>query len=203
MNYFKRIGLLFVLLIFNSFWNYSQTFLSGDHTPSNILLDRIHDSHFVTGIINYMSNNKYFTDFNLILTTFLLDATIIIMMGLSLWRLDMRVPTMMISGIVLRQICQPIVKLPIPENMIWYDPGFPTLFMVYEVRNDFFFSGHTLTSLILGGEIIQSNNNLFIKLYGYIFIIYEIIFVIVTRSHYFMDVYAAIATYFSLKYFIN
>lgn len=58
----------------------------------------------------------------------------------------------------MRQICQFTVEFPIPEGLYFKDPynsfhlkqhlilycsGFPSIFVTYDVKTDFFFSGHT------------------------------------------------------------
>jgi hypothetical protein len=197
MNY-KLCGLL---LLFYYFWLQSQLFLATDVIPNGTLVDRIHDSEIVNWITSYLENNKAMATFHLTLTTFLIDITIISVIGNSIWTHNLKVPLLFIGGIALRQVCQVINKLPAPHRMIWYDPQtIPTIFMVYETNNDLFFSGHTYTSMAMGLELFGWNNT-WAKIYGIFFIVYQIAFVLVTRSHYFVDVYGAIATYFMLRYF--
>jgi len=107
---------------------------------------------------------------------------------------------LLIAGIILRQFCQYVNRLPSPEQVIWFDPGFPPFIMNYKVTNDFFFSGHTLTALIFGIEMLNSEYFL-IKTYAIMYMICEIAFIIVTRAHYSIDIYGAFTTYFMLRYF--
>jgi len=188
------------LLMFYYFWIQSQMFLVTDILPMDKIIDRLHDSEFVTWIVAYLKENNSVAIFYIALTTFLIDVTIIWVISTTIWTNNWRFITIYFVGIVLRQICQFINKLPIPDQMIWFDPGIWTVFMVYDVTGDFFFSGHTFTAISTGLELI-AYNNLLAKIYGVFFICYQIMFVIVTRSHYFMDVYAAIATYFMIRYF--
>ncbi len=196
MNY----KLLFITFVLYAFWIPSQTFLSTDIRTENKIIDRIHDSETFVYILNYLEENSHVARFNIALTTFLIDITIFSVMAWSILYNYPRPVVLFFIGITLRQVCQFINRLPIPDRIIWYDPGFPTLFMVYAAENDFFFSGHTLTALIFGLELFDSKY-LSAKIYGIFFIIYQIFFVMVTRTHYFMDVYAATATYFMISYF--
>ncbi len=198
MNY-KRLGLLIFLYFL---WIKSQTLLSSNIVSKNEIIDQIHKSELVENIIDYLEKNIHIARFHIALTTFLIDITLIIIILKSIWLNDYKFPIIYIIGIILRQICQFINQLPIPNRMIWFDPGIPTIFMVYVTENDFFFSGHTLTGISIGIELIEQNNIL-TKIYGIFFMIYQIIFVLITRCHYFMDVYAAIATYFMVKYFYS
>jgi hypothetical protein len=190
------------LFIFYYFWIQSQLFLATDVIPNGTIVDRVHDLSIINQITTYLEQNQAMTMFHITLTTFLIDVTIIWVMTHSVLTHNIRSPLLFASGIVLRQFCQVINKLPIPPRMIWYDPQImPSIFMVYETSNDLFFSGHTFTSLVMGLELF-SWNNIWVRIYGMFFICYQITFVLVTRSHYFMDIYGAIATYFMLKYFM-
>jgi hypothetical protein len=108
----------------------------------------------------------------------------------------------LLLGVSLRQLCQYVNRLPSPDHVIWFDPGFPSLIMNYEVADDFFFSGHTLVSFIFGVELLNSLN-IYVKLYALFYMFIEIIFVLVSRSHYFMDIYGSISTYYMLSYFCD
>ena len=87
---------------------------------------------------------------------------------------------------------QALCALPPPPNMIWHDPGFPSLLVTYAVASDFFFSGHTAIAVfgatrahpprqavadgarVPGGRLRSSRP------------------CIVLRAHYTMDVFAGI-----------
>jgi membrane-associated phospholipid phosphatase len=92
----------------------------------------------------------------------------------------------------LRQICQFTVALPIPENMIWFDPGFPSLFVTYGVSNDFFFSGHTAISVLGACELTRKKSRTWL-LVAISLAFFEASAVILLRAHYFMDVFTALA----------
>jgi hypothetical protein len=194
---YKSYGLL---LISYWLWIKSQTWLATDIKTDCGIVDRIHDLDLVNRTTHYLESNRDVAIFHIAFTTFLIDITLLGIMFYSAVMNRLRFPIIYLNGILLRQICQFINRLPMPEHMVWFDPGVPTIFMVYAVANDFFFSGHTFTGIALGIELIGYNNWL-MKIYGAFFIVYQMAFVLVTRAHYFMDVYAAIATYFMLRYF--
>ena len=106
---------------------------------------------------------------------------------------------LLIGGVILRQLCQYMSRLPAPDGMVWFNPGFPTLLLNYEVNSDFQWSGHTYISVLFGCELLKSHNWL-IKLYALFHIVSEISFVLITKGHYFMDIYGAITSYFMLIY---
>lgn len=193
--------LLISTLILYAFWLQSQYLLASDIIPGeNKIIDRVHNSDLIKSITDDWIQNPSKSRFHIAMSTFLIDITLC---GVLIWSIFHNHPRpifLFMTGIIIRQICQFINKLPPPDGMIWYDPGYYTLFIVYEVQYDFFFSGHTLTGLIFGFELLDSRY-IILKSYGLFFMIYQIGFVLISKCHYFMDVYAAIATYFMLVYF--
>ena len=192
-----------VLLIgFYIFWQWSQHFLSSDIVTKDKIVDRVHSLPIILEINEYLHNHPFVMKCNLILSSMLIDFNLVIILIMSLWRQKLKPIQILFVGLALRQLCQFINRLPMPESMVWFDPGWPSLFVTYDVANDFFFSGHTLISLIIGMEFV-SYHNIPAIIYGVTVMMYEILFVIVIHGHYFMDIYAAISTYFMLCYLHN
>jgi len=88
----------------------------------------------------------------------------------------------------LRQLSQWISALPAPVGMLWYDPGFPSLLVTYEVSNDFFFSGHTALAVYGGIEVARRFGRVGI-LVGVVFVLFQTTTVLVLRAHYTIDVF--------------
>ncbi len=194
-----NIGLTIILY---GFWHYTQKFLEQNNNTNNNVIDKLHNSKFLSSIHNYLFQNKYITKILTIITTFMIDANLIYFFMDFIFNNNIRPIILLFGGVFLRQICQYINILPVPNDVLWFDPGFPSLIMNYNVSNDFFFSGHTLVSLIFGIELFLSNN-IFIKIYALFYMMMEIFFVLVTRAHYFIDIYGAISTYFMMNYFYD
>jgi len=91
----------------------------------------------------------------------------------------------------LRQIVQGLCALPQPPNMIWHDPGFPSLLVTYTVANDFFFSAHTAIAVLGATELVRLGRR-WLKLLAIVIVLFEVTAVLVLRAHYTMDVFAAI-----------
>jgi len=185
------------------FWSYTQKYLSSERPATQGIIDKMHDSDLVCKLNVYLSNHPTFAKLNIILTTLLLDINIVYVILSSIINDDSRPIFLIVFGIISRQLCQFVNKLPTPQNMIWFDPHFPTFFMMYNTVNDFFFSGHTLISIITGVTIYYQTTNILVALYAILFIIYEISFVAISKSHYFMDIYAGASTYFMLNYIFD
>src|SRR5205085_701055 len=109
MNYI----LLALLLSLYFFWINTQIYLSTDVMAINKIVDRIHDSDFVNQTIYYLETNHHIASIHMILTTILIDITIVGVMVYSLWSDNFRAPILLLVGIILRQICQFINRLPI------------------------------------------------------------------------------------------
>ena len=91
----------------------------------------------------------------------------------------------------LRQLCQWLSPLPAPVGMLWFDPGFPSLLVTYEVANDFFFSGHTALAVYGGIELARRFGRIGI-LAGGVFAVLQSAVVLVLRAHYTMDVFTGV-----------
>ncbi|MGO9275256.1 MAG: phosphatase PAP2-related protein [Terriglobia bacterium] len=91
----------------------------------------------------------------------------------------------------LRQMVQGLCALPQPPNMIWHDPGFPSLLVTYTVANDFFFSAHTAIAVFGATELARLGRR-WLKLAAIAIILFEVTTVLVLRAHYTMDVFTAI-----------
>ena len=92
----------------------------------------------------------------------------------------------------LRQICQGLVALPAPPEMIWHAPQLggmqiPSLLVTYGVANDFFFSGHTALAVYGAIELGRLGGRK-LKLAAFLIAIFEMATVLVLRAHWTMDV---------------
>jgi len=93
----------------------------------------------------------------------------------------------------LRQIMQRVCALPPPPNMIWHNPGFPSLLVTYSVAGDFFFSGHTAIA-VFGAAQLSRLGRPWLTALAWCLAIFEAMTVIVLRAHYAMDVFAGAVT---------
>ena len=89
----------------------------------------------------------------------------------------------------LRQIIQTLCTLPAPPHMIWRYPGFPSLFVTYNVGNDYFFSGHTAIA-IFGAMDLARFQRRWLTALAVVIVLFEIAAVLILRAHYTMDVFA-------------
>lgn len=149
--------------------------------------------HRLTGFINtYLNEHKPISTILLILTSLEVDILTLFIFFHSIFSKSARLVIGLVILMLLRQICQMLVLLPFPQGLIWYDPHFPTLFVTYEVRNDFFFSGHTALVTYAATAIRQIyKKQKYIVFFTWGLILFQCSVVLVLRAHYFMDVFAA------------
>jgi hypothetical protein len=93
----------------------------------------------------------------------------------------------------LRQVMQALCALPPPPNMIWHYPGFPSLFVTYNVGNDYFFSGHTAIA-VFGAIEVGRLRRRWLTLLALVVVVFEIAAVLTLRAHYTMDVFTGAVT---------
>ena len=93
----------------------------------------------------------------------------------------------------LRQIMQALCALPAPPNMIWRYPGFPSLFVTYNVGNDYFFSGHTAIAVFGAIEVARLRYP-WLTAFALTVVVFEVAAVLILRAHYTMDVFAGAVT---------
>src|SRR5204863_4529067 len=126
-------------------------------------------------------------------SSLLIDTLGLFIIGLALFGSSVRPFLGMLIVFVLRQICQGLCALPSPENMIWRDPGFPSLFVTYGTATDLFFSGHTAIAVYGCIELAHWGGPAF-AIVGAAIAIIEVTTVLVLRAHYTMDVFAGAIT---------
>lgn len=129
----------------------------------------------------------------LIATSALIDCFGLYLLGSAVFGPTFRPFIAILILFGLRQICQAIGTLPIPKDMIWRHPGFPSLLVTYSTGNDFFFSGHTAIA-VLGAIELAHAAPPWLAIAAGIVATVEAATVIVLRAHYTMDVFAAIFT---------
>lgn len=104
--------------------------------------------------------------------------------------------------ITLRQLMQLFVALPLPPDIIWRYPGFPSLFVRYGISNDLYFSAHTGIGLLTAMELAMLGKR-WLTILGYAFFTYLVLTVIVFQIHYTMDVFTAILTVYFVRFLSN
>ncbi len=124
----------------------------------------------------------------LIVSSAIIDALGIFLLGWAIFGPSMRPFVGLLLLFALRQACQVLCALPAPPDMIWRDPGFPSLLVTYSVANDFFFSGHTAMA-VFGAVELGRLNHRGLAVVAAAVAMFEIVAVIVLRAHWTLDVF--------------
>jgi hypothetical protein len=125
----------------------------------------------------------------LIASSLVIDCLGIFLIGASIFGKTLRPFVALLLVFAMRQICQWLCALPPPEQMIWHDPGFPSLLVTYGVANDLFFSGHTAIAVLGAIELYRLRPRPLVLVASISIVLFEATTVLVLRAHYTMDVF--------------
>jgi len=188
----RRRGLLLRLVltaIVLSLWFWTQSLIGARSVPANGIGDAVHN--LTAGLNSYFSQNLGAANALLIVSSALIDALGLFLLGRWLFGGTVRPFLGLFLLMVLRQLMQAICALPPPPNMIWHYPGFPSLLVTYNVANDFFFSGHTAIAVFGAIELSRLRRN-WLTAIAVLIACFEVATVLILRAHYTMDVFTGI-----------
>ena len=114
------------------------------------IMDPILESEEVQNVNSFLKNNKHILNFFVILNSFLIDFGIIIHAFLFMWYGEnVSIFYSFFLFTHLRFISLNMGQWPHPPRYIVSYPGFPSLMVPYEKTNDYYFSGHIATIVII------------------------------------------------------
>ena len=170
-------------------WFWTQSLIGGRTVPASGIGDALHN--LTAGLNSYFSGHPRAADALLIVSSGLIDAIGFFLLGRWLFGGSVRPFLGLFSLMALRQAMQALCALPAPSNMIWHNPGFPSLLVTYHVANDFFFSGHTAIAVFGAVEISRLRLN-WLTFAAVLIAVFEVATVIILRAHYTMDVFTGV-----------
>jgi hypothetical protein len=170
-------------------WFWTQSLIGSRVAPASGLGDALHN--LTAGLNSYFAQNMRAADALLIVSSALIDALGLFLLGRWLFGGSVRPFLGLFLLMTLRQLMQAICALPPPPNMIWHYPGFPSLLVTYHVANDFFFSGHTAIAVFGAIELSRLRRN-GLTVLALLIVIFEVATVLILRAHYTMDVFTGI-----------
>ncbi len=172
-----------------AFWFWTQSLIGARTAPSAGVADVLHN--LTAGLNSYFAQNSGAANGLLILSSALIDALGLFLVGSWLFGGSVRPFLGLVLLMALRQLLQALCSLPVPAGMIWHYPGFPSLLVTYHVANDFFFSGHTAIAAFGALELSRFHRK-WLTAAAILIVLFEIGTVIILRAHYTMDVFAGI-----------
>jgi len=180
---------LLVTGIVLTLWFWTQSLIGARVAPASGIGDGLHN--LTAGLNSYFAQNLRAANALLILSSALIDALGLFLLGQWLFGGSVRPFLGLFLLMALRQVMQAVCALPPPPNMIWHYPGFPSLLVTYHVANDFFFSGHTAIAVFGAIELSRLRRNWLTAL-AVLIVIFEVATVLILRAHYTMDVFTGI-----------
>jgi len=184
---------LLVTGIVLALWFWTQSLIGARAAPASGISDALHN--LTAGLNLYFSKNLWAADVLLIVSSGLIDALGLFLLGRWLFGGGVRPFLGLFLLMTLRQLMQALCALPPPPNMIWHYPGFPSLLVTYHVANDFFFSGHTAIAVFGAIELSRLRRN-WVTAAAVLLALFEVATVVILRAHYTMDVFAGVIAAF-------
>jgi hypothetical protein len=170
-------------------WFWTQSLIGARALPASGIGDGLHN--LTAGFNAYLRQSPKAANALLIVSSALIDALGVFLLGSWVFAGRLRPFLGLLLLLGLRQVMQALCALPAPPNMIWHYPGFPSLFVTYNVANDYFFSGHTGIAVLGAMEMARLRRPGLTAL-AVIVVVFEIATVLILRAHYTMDVFTGI-----------
>jgi len=171
-------------------WFWTQS-LIGVRAPSAEIGDALHN--LFGGLNSYFGRHPSAANALLIISSGFIDALGLFLVAEWIFAGRVRPFLGLVLLLGLRQAIQTLCALPAPPHMIWRYPGFPSLFVTYNVGNDYFFSGHTAIAVFGAIELARFRRSWLTAL-AVLIVLFEIAAVLILRAHYTMDIFAGAMT---------
>lgn len=166
-------------------WFWTQS-LIGSRAPSAGIDDALHN--LFAGLNSYFRQHASAANVLLIVSSGLVDILGLLLVAKWIFLGRSRAFSGLVLLLGLRQVLQAVCALPTPPNMIWHYPGVPSLFVTYNVGNDYFFSGHTAIAVFGAIELARLGRR-WLTVVAITVVAFEIAAVLILRAHYTMDVF--------------
>jgi hypothetical protein len=178
-----RVGLTVVAI---GLWFWTQSLIGSRALPASGIGDAMHS--LTAGLNAYLQHAPSQANALLIVSSALIDAIGLFLLGSWVFGGSVRPFLGLLLLLGLRQVMQALSALPAPPNLIWPYPGFPSLFVTYNVANDYFFSGHTGIAVLGAIELARLRKPWRTTLAALV-VAFEVATVLILRAHYTMDVF--------------
>jgi len=169
-------------------WFLTQALISKRTPPAGSIDDGMHQ--ILGGWHDWFFAHPQAANVLMIVSSFFIDALALFVLIRAIVGPSIRPFIGIALLFALRQLCQMLVSLPEPNQMIWHYPGVPAILVTYGVATDLFFSGHT--SVAVYGSVELGRINWRWRILGAAIAIFEMLTVLTLRAHYTMDVFAAL-----------
>ena len=187
---FQTIAIRVLLIVGSLFlWFLTQKMIGARRLEDGAIYDHL---HVMTADWNaWLNRNPKPANAILVTSSFCVDAVTLFVLFYAVLGPSF-MPFWGLFGLfALRQLSQASVALPVPQGIIWRDPGVPSLFVTYGVGTDFFFSGHTALA-VYGAMQLSALHIPALTVIGAVVAVLQVVAVIALRAHWTMDVLAGL-----------
>lgn len=185
MHYGLRVVTVVLALVA---WFWSQSLIGSRGLKGGVITDGLHELSAPWHA--YLMQNPRVANAILIVSSAFIDVFGIFLIAAGIFGPSLRPFVSLLILFIFRQVCQVVCALPAPRDMIWRNPGFPSLLVTYGTANDFFFSGHTAVA-VLGAIEIAHLCPWWVGALAGVVAFLEAVVVVVLRAHYTMDIFGA------------
>ena len=193
---FACVGLLAAYIITSS-----KLLEMRDHVDS--IADIGHD--ITEPLSDWMEEHPVVRNTIIIAHGLLMDSLCALVIYLGVFHDDtMRLHVALVAFYTMRNVCQNLMRFPLPDKWRFYDPGLPSILISYEECSDFYFSGH-VGAVVMSALEFQRREYYTMANCLRMFACVIALIVITTRAHYTVDVidgviFAFVATRFAHNY---
>ena len=187
---FARFLRIVAVLVALALWFWTQS-LIGARAPLAGIGDAL--QNLFAGLNSYFAQHASGANALLIISSAIIDFFGLFLVAEWIFLGRSRAFLGLVLLLALRQVMQALCALPAPPHMIWHYPGFPSLFVTYDVGNDYFFSGHTAIAVFAATELARLRRS-WLTLLAVAAVFFEIAAVLILRAHYTMDIFTGAVT---------
>lgn len=185
--------LLFIILVAGAFIGGLTEHMIGERVPPDCKIGDLLQA-WTAPLNSYVQSYHWLGDTLIIIYSLTGDAIVLTLIACAIVQSSIRPVLPLLVFMILRQTMQLLVSFPSDPGIVWHYPGFPSLFLNYSVKGDFYFSAYVGIN-ILGalefGEIFKRPWLRTLNFFGAALVAF---IVIVLRSHYTTDIYTSAMT---------
>lgn len=165
----------------------------GEQVPPDCLIgDAI--QRWVAPLNAYVSNRAGLGDGLIILYSIFGDAIVLVLIACAIAKASIRPVLPLLVFMLLRQTMQLLISFPVDPGLIWHYPGFPSLFLNYDISGDFYFSAYVGINILGALEMYQLFRKKWLMWLNFGGALVIALIDMVLRAHYTTDIYTSIIT---------
>jgi len=172
--------LIYAYLIYNAMYNFAVI----EHEPECII-DKF--QNWTLDINQFFGVNKWYRFACMIIASLMMDLIVFTLACRTIMQArSLRLLICIAIFYGFRAWLQNIFFMRLPEHYLWEYPGFFSIGVEYFPKNDFFYSGH-IGVLMISTLEFKTDKQRLLTYFGVIGIIFNFFVLLVTRSHYSID----------------